>query len=98
MKKMSVLLIGDAECRDIIKQGLRGRRDVSLAGEIGDAHALRLAPELESDVIVIDLGAARLNSMAALPWLAELPAAPVIIALGAGNTPAERSLALELGA
>ncbi len=40
MKQVNVLLIGDEDRRAEVKQALRGQRQVHLAGEIGDPHAL----------------------------------------------------------
>ena len=97
MKTMRVVLIGDAERRRELKAGLRGY-NLALAGEVSTTHALQLIPQLAADVIVLDWGAADVNGLATLPWLAALPAAPAIIVLGATGSPTERRLALELGA
>jgi DNA-binding response OmpR family regulator len=98
MQNISVLLIGDAERRSLIKHELRGRRDITLAGEISEADALRLVPQLDAEVIVLDLGAEHLNTLKVLPWLRRLPGQRTILALGTSCTPAERTLALDLGA
>jgi DNA-binding NarL/FixJ family response regulator len=98
MKQVNVLVIGDADRRAQVKAGLQGQRHVRLAGEIAEFPALRLVPQLQADVIVLDFGAAQVNGLAALPWLAALPGAPAVIVLGASGSPAERRLALELGA
>ncbi len=65
---------------------------------MGESQALRLVPQLQADVIVLDFGALAVNGLAALPWLATLPGDPAIIVLGASGTATERRLALELGA
>lgn len=98
MKQMNVLLIGDEDRRTVIKQALKGQRQIRLAGEIGEWQALRLVPQLQADVIVLDFGAVQVNGLATLPWLAALPGAPAVIVLGASGTAAEQQLALELGA
>jgi CheY-like chemotaxis protein len=98
MDRLSVVLVGDAECRAAIKGRLRGRRDVTLAGEIGAASALRLIPLVAPDVVVLEWAAADVNALTVLPWLHTLPGAPWIIALGATSGSAEQQLVQALGA
>jgi DNA-binding NarL/FixJ family response regulator len=98
MRQVNVLLIGDEDRRAAVKARLQGQGQVRVAGEITESQALPLVPQLQPDVIVLDFGATRVNGLAALPWLATLPGAPAIIVLGASGIPAERRLALDLGA
>ena len=66
MQQVNVLLIGDEDRRQAIKDGLRGQRTVRLTGEITESQALPLVPQLQADVIVLDFGATRVNGLAAL--------------------------------
>jgi CheY-like chemotaxis protein len=77
---------------------LRGRRDVTIAGEIGAASALRLIPLVAPDVVVLEWAAEDVNALTVLPWLHSLPAAPCVIALGATSGAAEQQLVQALGA
>jgi DNA-binding NarL/FixJ family response regulator len=98
MQQVNVLLIGDEDRRRAVKEGLRGQEQIRLAGEIAESQALPLVPQLQADVIVLDFSATRVNGVAALPWLATLPGEPAVIVLGASGIPAERRLAMDLGA
>jgi len=98
MTRLSVVLVGDAECRAAIKGRLRGRQDVTIAGEIGAASALRLIPLVAPDVVVLEWAAEDVNALIVLPWLHTLPGAPWIIALGATSGAAEQQLVAALGA
>ena len=98
MDRLSVVLVGDAECRAAIKSRLRGRRDVTIVGEIGEASALRLIPLVAPDVVVLEWAAEDVNALTVLPWLHALPGAPHVIALGATAGAAEQQLVQALGA
>ena len=98
MTRLSVVLVGDAECRAAIKGCLRGCQDVTIAGEIGAASALRLIPLVAPDVVVLEWAAEDVNALTVLPWLHRLPGAPWIIALGATSGAAEQQLVAALGA
>lgn len=94
---LSLLLVGDAERRDLIKRGL-AESEITLAGEIFQSDALRLVPRLEPDVVVLDLAAREINSLVALQWLSTLPVAPEIIAVGVAGSPTEEQFVMEMGA
>lgn len=94
-----ILAIAGGEARRVeIKDWLRGRRDIVLLGEVGDASGLRLVPRLAPDVVVLDCAAPQMNPLVALPWLLSGQPAPRVVALGAIDSSAERRLMLELGA
>jgi len=98
MQTTSIVLIGDAERRQHIKRALRGRRDLRIAGEIGEAQALHLAERLTADIILLDCAMYDVNALVVLPWLKSLPSKSRVIALGAIGTATERRLLTELGA
>jgi DNA-binding NarL/FixJ family response regulator len=98
MNTTSVLLIGDADRRQHVKRLLRGRRDLRIAGEIGEAQALHLVEQLPADIILLDCAMYDVNALVVLPWLKSLPSTSRVIALGAIGTPTERRLLCELGA
>ena len=98
MDTTSIVLIGDAERRQNIKRLLRGRRDLRIAGEIGEAQALHLAERLAADIILLDCATPDINVLIVLPWLKSLPTKSRVIVLGANGTATERRLLTELGA
>lgn len=98
MHTTSIILIGEADRRGQIKKLLRQRRDLHLAGEIGEAQALHLAEKLAADIVLLDCAAYDINALIVLPWLKSLPNKPRVIALGAIGTATERRLLIELGA
>src|SRR5512135_3174880 len=98
MYTTSIVLIGGAERRGQIKRLLHGRRDLRLAGEIGEAQALPLVERLAADIVIVDCAAFDINVLIVLPWLRSLPIKSRVIALGAIGTATERRLLIELGA
>jgi DNA-binding NarL/FixJ family response regulator len=94
----SIVLIGGAERRGQIRRLLRGRRDLHISGEIGEAQALHLVERLAADIILLDCAAYDINALTVLPWLKSLPIKSRVIALGANGTSTERRLLSELGA
>lgn len=98
MTTTSIVLIGGDDRRHQLKRLLRQRRDLRLAGEIGEAQALHLAEKLAADLILLDCAAYDINALIVLPWLKSLPNKPRVITLGANGTPTERRLLTELGA
>ena len=98
MHTTSIVLIGGDERRHQLKRLLRGRRDLHICGEIGEAQALHLVERLTADLILLDCAAYDINALTVLPWLKSLPNKPRVIVLGAIGTATERRLLIELGA
>ena len=98
MHTTSIVLIGGDERRHQLKRLLRQRRDMRIAGEIGEAQALHLVERLAADIILLDCAAYDINALTVLPWLKSLSIKARVIALGANGTPTERRLLTELGA
>ena len=98
MHTTSIVLIGGDERRHQLKRLLRQRRDLRLAGEIGEAQALHLVERLTADIILLDCAAYDINVLIVLPWLKSLPIKSRVIVLGAIGTATERRLLTELGA
>jgi DNA-binding NarL/FixJ family response regulator len=98
MHTISIVLIGGADRRGQIKRLLRGRRDLYISGEIGEAQALPLVERLAADIVIVDCATLDINALIVLPWLRSLPIKSRVIALGAMGTATERRLLIELGA
>jgi DNA-binding NarL/FixJ family response regulator len=98
MHTTSIVLIGEADRRHQLKRLLRQRRDLRIAGEIGEAQALHLVERLAADIVVLDCATPDINALLVLPWLKSLPIKSRVIVLGAIGTAAERRLLTELGA
>ncbi len=98
MHTTSIVLIGGDDRRHQLKRLLRGRRDLHISGEIGEAQALHLIERLPADIILLDCAAYDINALTVLPWLKSLPNKARVIAVGANGTATERRLLTELGA
>lgn len=98
MEQLSLVLIGSGPNRPELKRWLQQLSQVEIRGEIRDSSALRLLTKLDSEVVLLDCAAPEINALAVLPWIRQLPHAPMVIALGATGTPAEQRLLMELGA
>ena len=86
--KVRVLVVDD---EPLIRAGLRlildGAPDLSIVGEAGDGEtAVRLAADLEPDVVLMDIRMPRLSGIAATERMTALPAPPRVIVLTSFDT------------
>jgi DNA-binding NarL/FixJ family response regulator len=93
MKRSVVIISGIEERRDAIIRILRAM-PLTIAGQIGDAAALRLTAPLAPDVVILDAATPALNPIAVLHAQTSTP----VIVLVATDSPLEQRLFLELGA
>lgn len=98
MPVLSVMLVADHQRREMLLRQLERVPHTRVVGEATEPDMLRLVRFLVPDVVVVDCGAAGVNALIVVPWLAGLAHAPQVVAVGATGSAAERRLLLELGA
>src|SRR5262247_739561 len=79
---VTVLIVDDnAQFRALLREIVAAEPDLHVVGEAADgAEAIRLAQELQPDILLLDLGMPRVNGLEVLRWSkAERPASKVII-------------------
>ncbi|MCC9178694.1 response regulator [Arthrobacter sp. zg-Y750] len=87
-EKVRVLVVDD---EPLIRAGLRlildGAPDLSIVGEAGDGEtAVRLAADLEPDVVLMDIRMPRLSGIGATERMTALPVPPRVIVLTSFDT------------
>lgn len=98
MPTLSIMLVGPAERRTMIKGYLSRMPEWQIAGEVDNMSSLRLVTPLAPDVVLVDSASTTVNPLGAISMLAELEEAPQVVALMSTGSVSERTFFLALGA